>query len=149
MSWRVEERFGTTTVTFVGNMDESVRFDPLQKQLQGRVLFHLEKVDRINSCGVREWVNLVRDLPKVTDLVFTHCSGAVVSQLTMVSNFIGKGRVESVFAPFCCEKCGASAEKLVPITSVAGGHTPTHPCDCGDTMAFDDMYDRYFGFLME
>ena len=74
LSWRIKERPGFTTVEFTGEIDENADFGELRRRLKGPVVFHLAEVRRINSCGVREWVNFVRDLPGVTELTFTHCS---------------------------------------------------------------------------
>lgn len=106
---------------------------------------------RINSCGVREWVNFVRDLPHVTDLSFSHCSPAIVTQLNMIYNFRGNARIRSFYAPYVCEKCGQEEEKLVDVSAQGGGQViPSFACSqCGATMEFDDLPERYLSFLAE
>jgi hypothetical protein len=44
-------------VEFFGEIDENADFAELRRRLKGPVVFHLAEVRRINSCGVREWVN--------------------------------------------------------------------------------------------
>lgn len=154
LSWRIKERPGFTTVEFFGEIDENADFAELRRRLSGSVVFHLADVRRINSCGVREWVNFVRDLPGVTDLVFTHCSPAIVTQLNMIYNFRGQAKVRSFYAPYVCEHCHTEEEKLLDVQSQfaggAGDGVPGFTCDkCSRSMEFDDLPERYLSFLSE
>ncbi len=151
LSWRIKERPGLTTVEFVGEIDENADFIELRRRLRGAVAFQLSEVRRINSCGVREWVNFVRDLPHVTDLSFSHCSPAFFTQLTMIYNFRGAARIRSFYAPYVCERCGQEEEKLVDVASQASARQelPSFSCTCGAAMEFDDLPERYLSFLAE
>jgi DNA-directed RNA polymerase subunit RPC12/RpoP len=152
LSWRIKERPGLTTVEFVGEIDENADFIELRRRLRGAVAFQLAEVRRINSCGVREWVNFVRDLPHVTDLSFSHCSPAIVTQLNMIYNFRGSARIRSFYAPYVCERCGQEEEKLVDVPSQATARQelPGFGCSqCGAAMEFDDLPERYLSFLAE
>ncbi len=152
LSWRIRDRPGLTTVEFVGEIDEHADFVELRRKLRGEVAFQLAEVRRINSCGVREWVNFVRDLPQVTDLSFSHCSPAIVTQLNMIHNFRGPAKIRSFYAPYVCETCGLEEEKLIDVASQ--GQTtvglPSFTCSqCGAAMEFDDLPERYLSFLAE
>lgn len=154
LSWRIEERPGFTIVNFCGEIDENADFSELRRRLKGSVVFRLEEVRRINSCGVREWVNFVRDLPSITDLTFTHCSPAIVTQLNMIYNFRGDAKVRSFYAPYVCEHCSTEEEKLLDVeTQFPGGRVedvPVFECErCHQGMEFDDLPERYLSFLME
>lgn len=154
LSWRIKERPGFTTVEFFGEIDENADFAELRRRLKGQVVFHLAEVRRINSCGVREWVNFVRDLPGVTELVFTHCSPAIVTQLNMIYNFRGAAKVRSFLAPYVCERCNHEEEKLLDVATHFQGRdfrkVPDFKCEkCGAMMEFDDLPERYLSFLQE
>jgi hypothetical protein len=157
LSWRIKERPGFTTVEFFGEIDENADFAELRRRLKGAVVFHLAEVRRINSCGVREWVNFVRDLPSVTELTFTHCSPAIVTQLNMIFNFRGQAKVRSFYAPYICESCNHEEEKLLDVQSQfpsgqpgALGRVPNFSCEsCSEPMEFDDLPERYLSFLTE
>lgn len=154
LSWRIKERPGFTTVEFTGEIDENADFSELRRQLRGSVVFRLSDVRRINSCGVREWVNFVRDLPNVAELVFSHCSPAIVTQLNMIYNFKGAASVRSFYAPYVCENCDTEQEKLLDVDSHfltgAAEDPPEFACDkCGEQLQFDDLPERYFSFLTE
>lgn len=154
LSWRIKERPGFMIVEFCGEIDENADFNDLRRRLKGSVVFHLEEVRRINSCGVREWVNFVRDLPGVTDLTFTHCSPAIVTQLNMIYNFRGDAGVRSFYAPYVCESCNTEEEKLLDVeTQFPDGKVemvPVFECErCHQMMEFDDLPERYLSFLTE
>ena len=154
LSWRIKERPGFTTVEFFGEIDENADFAELRRRLTGSVVFHLADVRRMNSCGVREWVNFVRDLPNVEELTFTHCSPAIVTQLNMINNFRGSARVRSFYAPYVCDDCNHEEEKLLDVQSqFPNGSTnrvPAHACSkCQKPMEFDDLPERYLSFLNE
>jgi len=154
LSWRIKERPGFTTVQFFGEIDENADFAELRRRLNGSVVFHLAEVRRMNSCGVREWVNFVRDLPNVAELTFSHCSPAIVTQLNMIYNFRGDARIRSFYAPYVCDECNREEEKLLDVQSqFPNGSTnrvPPHTCEkCQKPMEFDDLPERYLSFLNE
>jgi hypothetical protein len=154
LSWRIKERPGFTTVEFFGEIDENADFAELRRRLSGSVVFHLAEVRRINSCGVREWVNFVRDMPHVVELTFTHCSPAIVTQLNMIYNFRGQAKVRSFYAPYVCENCHAEEEKLLDVQSQFPEgdieSVPEFTCEnCELEMEFDDLPERYLSFLAE
>ena len=154
LSWRIKDRPGFTTVEFSGEIDENADFAELRRRLRGQVVFHLAEVSRINSAGVREWVNFVRDLPNVDDLTFTHCSPAIVTHLNMIYNFKGQAKVRSFFAPYLCESCNHEEDKLLDVSAqLAKGEIdgpPEFACEkCGEPMELDDLPERYLSFLTE
>ncbi|WP_428267836.1 hypothetical protein [Haliangium sp.] len=158
LSWRLEEQAAGIMVEFFGEIDENVDFSALRRQLEGSVTFHLGAIRRINSCGVREWVNFVRDLPRVTSLTFTHCSPAIVTQLNMIYNFRGNADIESFYAPYVCDNCNAEVDKLLEVEAQfprngqgrAVHEMPSFTCQrCQQPMEFDDLPERYLSFLME
>ena len=154
LSWRIKERSGFTNVEFSGEIDENADFSELRRTLKGSVVFHLGSIRRINSCGVREWVNFVRDLPAITELVFSHCSPAIVTQLNMIFNFRGSARLRSFYAPYICEDCNIEEEKLLDVESQMAkpdiAEVPEFNCEkCGEPLEFDDLPERYLAFLSE
>jgi len=154
LSWRIKERPGFTTVEFAGEIDEEADFSELRRQLRGSVVFRLQGISHINSCGVREWIHFVRDLPNVSELVLTHCSHAFVAQLNMIDNFRGAATVRSFYAPYVCESCNNEEERLLDVgTHFADGDLSQPPpflCEkCQRPLVFDDLPERYLSFLAE
>ena len=106
---------------------------------------------RINSLGVRAWVDFMRSLGK-RPVTFTRCSPAFVDQLNTVSDFRGGARVVSLLAPYVCETSGNLVfEELIVGKDVTPGNfagLERRPCkECPEPLVFDDLPERYFQFL--
>jgi hypothetical protein len=111
----------------------------------------LGEIERINSCGVRDWVNWLNKLENSgTRSVLVECSPAIVAQINLVNNFTGSGVVKSFYVPYFCPEC--DEEKVLLVETADMGPAPHEPptcrCDeCDLVMDFDDMPDSYFAFL--
>ena len=75
LSWRVVDG---GVYELAGEIDEHADFTPLLARMSGHVVFDLARLRRINSQGVRAWIDFLRDVP-VRTLVFRRCSPAVSS----------------------------------------------------------------------
>jgi len=153
LSWRVCTEEATTTVTFRGGIDENVDLAALARELDGDIVFDLRGISYINSCGVREWVNLMRSLPRVRTLSFTHCSPAIVAQLNLVYNFRGDAVVRSVYVPYYCRACEHEVSRLFDVGARSPddllASLPRVVCDwCTTEMECDELPERYFAFLL-
>jgi hypothetical protein len=153
-SWHVLRREGERLfVELRGEIDENADFSELKHSLRGEVELVLEGVTRINSCGVREWVNFVRSLTQVRSLAFSRCSPPVVLQLNNIFNFRGRARVISFMAPYVCEMCRADEYKLLSVQEHfpdRGATVPGFLCRrCGGVMVLDELPERYLSFLLE
>jgi anti-anti-sigma regulatory factor len=92
-------------VTFLkvsGTIDEDNTLASSLKKIDGHtVVVDLAGVERINSCGVRDWVNWLNDLEgRGKQVVLVRCSPVIVNQVNLVHNFAGRGHVKSFFAPY-------------------------------------------------
>ena len=154
LHWQVEATGGERLhVQVSGEVNENADFTELGRQLRGDVTLLLDGITRINSCGVREWVNFVRDL-QLDSLRFARCSPVVVAQLNAIYNFRGPARVESFLAPYVCETCHVDEYKLLEVAEHfpdrALIHVPAFRCSrCGGIMTFDELPERYLAFLSE
>jgi anti-anti-sigma regulatory factor len=152
LSWHVKKGIDSTTVELTGQIDETSDFSELSVELEGSVVLDLRGVRQINSSGVRLWVNFVRDLPRVSELVLSHCSQPMVRQLNMIYNFRGPASVLSFFAPYSCTSCDLEVERLLDTRAHFPGSAahgaPEFACEiCGGPLEFDDLPERYLHFL--
>ena len=148
----VHHRDDLSFVKLAGVIDEDNDLTELTEKIHGStVVIDLGEVDRINSCGVRDWVNwLGRVEAKNVDVVMVECSPAIVAQINLVNNFTGTGVVKSFYVPYFCPEC--DEEKVLLCETGDMGPPPHEPpicrCDeCDLVMDFDDMPDSYFAFL--
>lgn len=150
-------------VKLSGVIDEDNTLARSTKKLTGRTLvLDLAEVKRINSCGVRDWVNWLGDLhAKGKTVILTRCSPCIVTQLNLVNNFVGSAMVRSFFAPYYCAQCDLEVLCLLQVEDFAGQTTPRAPKP-GDPrspnvqcprrtpncqLEFDDIEEAYFAFL--
>ena len=148
----VHHRDDLSFVKLAGVIDEDNELTELTEKIHGgTVVIDLGEVERINSCGVRDWVNWLGKVEtKGTDVVLVECSPAIVAQINLVNNFTGNGMVKSFYVPYFCPEC--DEEKVLLCETGDMGPPPHEPpicrCDeCDLVMDFDDMPDSYFAFL--
>lgn len=139
-------------VQLAGILDEDNKLAELVGKVSaGRAVINLAGLERINSCGTRDWVNWIARLEeKGIQPVFVSCSPAIVAQLNLVKNFAGHGVVKSFQVPYHCTECDEEKLLLVDVSEL--GPAPHEPpvcrCDdCESLMTFDDLAEAYFGFV--
>jgi anti-anti-sigma regulatory factor len=150
--WQIDAGPAGLVVELAGDIDEHASLAGLARRLAGPVVLDLAGVRRINSQGVRTWIDFLRAMPAGTPLVFRRCSVPVITQINMIANFRGTADVQSFFAPYVCDACGAEQEHLVDVREqrARGAVLPPVACAaCGGAMSFDDVADRYLSFLAD
>lgn len=148
----VQHRADMSYVKLGGVIDEDNELGELIDKIpSGTAVIDLGEIERINSCGVRDWVNWLSKLEyNGTRSVLVECSPAIVAQINLVNNFTGNGVVKSFYVPYFCPEC--DEEKVLLVEAGDMGPPPHEPptcrCDeCDLVMDFDDMPDSYFAFL--
>ena len=148
----IQHRGDVSYVKLGGVIDEDNELgDLVDKIPSGTAVIDLGEIERINSCGVRDWVNWLSKLENNgTRSVLVECSPAIVAQINLVNNFTGSGVVKSFYVPYFCPEC--DEEKVLLVEAADMGPPPHEPptcrCDeCDLVMDFDDMPDSYFAFL--
>jgi hypothetical protein len=147
LTWKQEP--GKERFELAGEITEESDFAPLVQSLPSASTLDLAEVRRINSCGVREWLNFVTALSKAgKQIVLERCSVPMVAQMNMITNFRGEARVVSIFAPYHCPSCDEDHDKLIDL---AGNNEPelegAVPCPkCGEGMEFDELPESYLAF---
>lgn len=139
-------------VTITGIIDENADLGPLGELGTRPIEVTMRGVRRINSFGVRAWIDVVRRIPHSTRLHFVQCPPPVVDQCNMVAGFLGHGQLVSFFAPMVCTECDEQIDQLF-LTSACrdnGGKLPATPCPrCGRPMEVDDLEEQYLLFVRE
>jgi anti-anti-sigma regulatory factor len=147
---RLSRRNDGVRLALVGALDEHSGLKELPSKVDGQVVYlDLGGVERINSCGVRDWMDMMQTMSHRARVILSNCSPAIVAQLNFVSRFAGNATVESILLPYVCTMC--EAEKKLAVSamefSVPGFEPP--PCDCDDCelpMMFDDVVQSYLAF---
>ncbi|MBK9071422.1 MAG: hypothetical protein IPL79_10530 [Myxococcales bacterium] len=123
----------------------------------GPIYIDCGDIERINSCGVRDWIRWVDALTASGGrLVLVDCAPPIVAQLNLVANFSGStaqaNRVRSVQLPYFCGTCDEEQVVTVELRDLAANleaaAAPACRCrTCDATMDFDDIPESYFSFL--
>lgn len=124
------------------------------KHLQGSVVVHLAGVRRINSFGVRLWMDEVRSISPEAEVTYVEVAVPLVEQMNMVRDFFGAGRVESFVAPMACHRCGENTARIFTVTECREQSPPGLPeASCGscgaDALEIDDIEEQYLAFLRD
>jgi len=139
---------GTWILT--GVIDENADLSFLEG-LSSPTKLNMKDVKRINSYGVRAWIEAIRKVPAGVPLDFIECSPAVIDQTNMVAGFLGRGKVTSFFAPMVCSQCGLERDALFHTDEYQReGRLPEVSCErCGGALVVDDLEEHYLLFARE
>jgi hypothetical protein len=130
-----------------GALNENAHLDELAARITEPTVFDLGAVDRINSCGVREWILFMEEVAASGAHALRRCSPPIVGQLNMICNFrVPTCSVQSVMAPYACKACGFEQVVEVPIKGTSPHLSPLACEQCNQPMEFDEVEDRYFLF---
>jgi tRNA A-37 threonylcarbamoyl transferase component Bud32 len=117
-------------------------------QRSGKVTLDLAGVLRINSIGIRAWLEASRARSPALDLALERCSLAIVNQLNMIPAMLEDMRVASFYAPYICERCDLAVMELLRTSELPRQLPPQPQCgQCGAALTFDGLVDEYFCFL--
>jgi hypothetical protein len=139
-------------ISLVGRIDENADLAALAAAIppEGATL-DLGGVGRINSIGVREWMDFIGGLSS-RKLRLARCAPVFVDQLNAISNFAGNAELLSVLASFECANEGEVTDVEVSIADARKQLFPTPPTckKCGATMIAaqeDALYYRFLRYL--
>ena len=137
-----------------GIIDEYCSFAEVFKKLKDEIWIDFSGITRINSSGVREWVQEV--VKSDVKIHFENCSSVIVDQFSMIPEFLGRnGIVESFAVHYVCENCSFETQKnFVVGKDIQPGKEDYDEVSeikcpsCGyEQMELDHNPDIYFAFL--
>lgn len=144
---------GWTAVGLRGTIDEHAGLAAVGSQVRGPlVVVDLAAIARINSVGVRDWMNWLKSLAEGgRRVVLVDCSPAMMDQVNLVRNFTQGAWVDSFLAPYFCDRCDLERdERLDPVALRRDGASEAPTITCGKPacgLSFDDVEEGYFAFL--
>ena len=143
---------GYTYLKLRGVLDEDNLLANLISQIQGRLLLiDMAEMERINSCGVRDWVNWLNQIQALgLQVILLRCSPAVVAQANMVTNFSADAFIHSFYAPYVHPDTGEEQSVLLfteDLRQVRPIKAPKIYSDSGEELEFDEFEESYFAFV--
>lgn len=150
----VEQKDGWDIARYIGpiNEESEVHLGQLLPRVGQKVIINLKGVTNVNSCGVRGWVNWMREAGKNREIIFDECTPEIVTQINMIPSFRGKAKIKSVYAAYSCSSCDYKGTvlfesgKTLPKSSDAGVTDQKCP-KCRSDMEMDEMEDEFFAFV--
>jgi hypothetical protein len=150
---QVSNQNGVDRMRYIGpiNEESEVQLGLMLSKLGTQVEIDFSGTEYVNSCGVRAWINFMRELEKGRTVSFINCPPEIVMQINMIPSFRSKAKISSVFASFECGSCGHHDQQLFEsgknMPGVNGATVPTVKCvKCGEDMEMEEMEDEYFAF---
>tara|TARA_B100000925_G_C22010930_1_gene476383 strand:- start:2803 stop:4056 length:1254 start_codon:yes stop_codon:yes gene_type:complete len=137
-----------TTFRFSGSINEDFTFKSLIGETSSKYIFDLEGVTLLNSCGIREWIKFINELPAESQLEYHNCPTVVVLQMNMVKGFLtSNAKVTSFYAPYFDEEADEEVKVLLTTDQIVDGKAPPIKNDAGQELEFDGIEATYFKFL--
>ena len=130
-----------------GVINEFAQFEPLFEFKGEQIILNLKEVKRINSTGVREWINAIEKIDLSVEMVLEECPPVVVYQMNMIPNFCNRCKVSSVYAPYYCPEDDFQEDVLIELESFNLEDGLPERSHGEYEMEFDDDEESYFYFL--
>jgi hypothetical protein len=134
-----------------GKIDEDADFGPHSLDGAAKILVDFEKVQTINSCGIREWVKWTKTNP-TAKFTYRNCPKVIVDQINMVDGFLpANGTVESFYVPYYNDDSGSEKSVLFTKGKEFAPGKINLPSDVkddkGQALEIDVIESKYFKFV--
>lgn len=135
-------------IELIGRIDEDSHLESILKLTSSHYTFDFNGVNLINSCGVREWINLVSKLAQNASITYRHCPQIMIEQMNMVQGFFPPGvNIQSFYAPYFDPDQDKEVKILIETKEVNNFKAPVKRNDQGSLLEFDALEAQYFNFL--
>ncbi len=133
-----------------GQIDEDADLSQINPEGVKEVIFDLDDVTLINSCGIRDWVKFQSELSDDLKIVYRKCPQVIVEQLNIIKGFIKDGGlIESFYAPYYNEVTDEEVKLLITPNEVVDSKAPEKKDSDGNILEFDEIELQYFNFLKD
>ena len=122
--------------------------DIFKNTSQQPVKIDMSGIERINSIGIRNWTDLLRNTNVLIEYI--NCSTVVFDQFVMHAGFVGKNsKVISFYARYYCEICKNQIDHLFYLRHFIAGTSklPRFACKCGHQLKLDENEADYLKFI--
>ncbi len=133
-----------------GIINEAADYLPLLDCKKSRLKMNLANVTRINSVGIRVWLQLNQKL-KGKLIEYHECSVAVINTANLIKGFF-EGQIISFYVPFVCNSCENEFDVLFQTKDNKAlqqvrSLTSSQPCTaCAKPATLNEDEHLYFDF---
>lgn len=140
-------------ISLFGGIDENASraLVGLHSQVKEReVDFDFSHVEYVNSLGVRCWIHFLRTFQEGRDIGYYGCPGDIISQMNILPDFQGHGKIKSLIAEFSCLSCGHDDVKTFTVPkqpdALWEAFEKVACSSCGQLMEIDED-EEVFSFI--
>ncbi len=140
----------TAYIELAGNINEDSDFGKIQNLILKKYNFNFDKVQQINSCGIRDWIKFLQSLGN-SHIIYENCPQIIIEQINMVHGFITENtKIISFYAPYFCDKCDCERKIKLNTKDIMANKAPGATCSvCEEDLEFDALEKQYFHFLTQ
>jgi anti-anti-sigma regulatory factor len=139
-------------ISLEGPIDERSNLNTLVGSFLGDLVVNCEKVTRVNSVGVKQWMSYFTSLQNSRiSFQFEKISPALVEQFNIIKNFACGGKINSLLLPYHCDACNYHFQIIYSTASVQEAQyqpPPLHCPQCQKPASFDEIPEEFFAFLI-
>jgi hypothetical protein len=144
---KTTEHSSTHTHEINGKINEASVLPSLSNDKN--LILNLEKVESINSIGVKTWMNWLKELEKCESYTFSKVPRILIDQCNMIKDFIPSNKITSFEVPYFCDSCETQNRVFLEVVNRRHPLVETSvPCKtCGKSCEMDVIPNSYFKFL--
>jgi hypothetical protein len=146
--FEIESSAEQTVIKISGHLDENFIHTEHQIPTTKKVIFDLERLEGINSCGIRDFINLLKDIPELTSVEYEKCPPLFIQQVNIVNGFLSPQRkVVSLFAPYIGIDDEEEMNHFIDVRNLNVSQIEKAIHVNGKEYEFDGIIEKYFRFL--
>lgn len=127
-----------------GIIDEYFLFSSISFTPASDIVLDLAKLEKINSCGIREFISWLTSLPGEINVNYINCPIFFINQSNMVHGIVSKNRkIVSFYCPYFNEEKDEEVEILTRLEEIVEMKAPVH-----EGLTFDSIEKKFFNFLI-
>ena len=151
LKFHIEQQDQTLLIKVEGSINEDLQIEKLSHLKASQMIFDVDNVKMINSCGIREWIRLIESFGSAVKLEYIKVPQIVIQQMNMISGFLSKNAsVTTFYAPYFIEDLDEERQVLLRADEIKNFKAPAQNADVDGTnykLDFDAIEEQYFRFL--
>lgn len=151
LKFDIDQQDQTLMIKVTGSINEDLQIEKLSDLKASHMIFDVDAVKMINSCGIREWIRLIESFGSAVTLEYIKVPQIVIQQMNMISGFLSKNaKVTSFYAPYFIEDLDEERQMLLRVDEIVNFKAPVMTTEVdGENykLDFDAIEEQYFRFL--
>jgi hypothetical protein len=152
LTFEYKDEAGARRFALSGAIDDRAGLDKIALLAAPVMVFDFDKVESVNSFGIKGWVQLIRQLSG-SKLIYERCPVVVIESINIVSTFAKGVHIASFYLPLSCRSCDIETPKLITREKasadgfIANLNSRFTCGSCERKLEFQDDESVYFEFL--